>query len=102
MKKEKIKKLLPFAAEILKNADIRTILSPSEQEQAERIVRILLYSVSDLRARKIILLRANGACWKTIQRNVNLSRWQARRLYDKGIFEICREMEIKNTFSRLV
>ena len=40
MKKEKIKKLLPFAAEILKNANIRTILSPSEQEQAERIVRI--------------------------------------------------------------
>lgn len=90
MKKEKIKKLLPFAAEILKNANIRTILSPSEQEQAERIVRILLYSVSDLRARKIILLRANGTCWKTIQRNVNLSRWQARRLYDKGILEICQ------------
>ncbi len=90
MKKENVKKLLPFAAEILKNADAGAILSPSEQDQAERIVRTLLYNVSDLRARKIILLRANGACWKTIQRNVNLFRWQARRLYDKGILEICQ------------
>lgn len=61
-------------------------------KQAERIINILICNVTDLKSRKIIWLRTNRACWKTIQKNVNLSRWQASRLYNKGILEISQMM----------
>ncbi len=90
MKKKEIEQLLVLATEICENPLDSPFISDTEREKARYATDVLLPSINDLRARKIIWLRAKGLCWKVIQKTVNLSRWQARRLYNNGILEISR------------
>lgn len=91
MKKKEIEQLLKLAVEITENPLDSPYITDTEREKARYATDVLLPSINDLRARKIIWLRAKGLCWKVIQKNVNLSRWQARRLYNNGILEISQK-----------
>lgn len=88
MRKNEIEQLLTIATEIFENPITSPFISKNEQKKAQFVADVLLPSLYDLRTRKIIWLRSKGLCWKVIQKTVNLSRWQARRLYNKGISEI--------------
>ena len=91
MKKKEIEQLLVLATEICENPLDSPFISDTEREKAQFVTDVLLPSINDLRARKIIWLRAKGLCWKVIQKTVNLSRWQARRLYNNGMLEISQK-----------
>ena len=88
MKKKEIEQLLVLATEICENPLDSPFISDAEREKAQFVTDVLLPAIHDLRTRKIIWLRSKGLCWKVIQKTVNLSRWQARRLYNDGILEI--------------
>lgn len=88
MKKKEIEQLLVLATEICENPLDSPFITDTEREKAQFVTDMLLPEIHDLRTRKIIWLRSKGLCWKVIQKTVNLSRWQARRLYNDGILEI--------------
>lgn len=88
MKKKEIEQLLVLATEICENPLDSPFITDTERKKAQFVTDVLLPAIHDLRTRKIIWLRSKGLCWKVIQKTVNLSRWQARRLYNDGILEI--------------
>ena len=88
MKKKEIEQLLVLATETCENPLDSPFITDTERENAQFVTDVLLPAIHDLRTRKIIWLRSKGLCWKVIQQTVNLSRWQARRLYHDGILEI--------------
>ena len=97
MKKKEIEQLLVLAPEICENPLDSPFISDTEREKAQFVTDVLLPAIHDLRTRKIIWLRSKGLCWKVIQKNVNLSRWQARRLYNDGILEISQMYQNQKT-----
>ena len=97
MKKKEIEQLLVLATEICENPLDSPFISDTEREKAQFVTDVLLPALHDLRTRKIIWLRSKGLCWKVIQKNVNLSRWQARRLYNDGILEISQMYQNQKT-----
>lgn len=62
---------------------------PEDMATMRFVIDTLMPQIADLRARRIVWLRSQGLCWKSISAKTGLSQWQVRNLFSKSIQYLC-------------
>lgn len=58
---------------------------PEDVATMRLVIDTLMPQIADLRARRIVWLRSQGLCWKTVAKKVGLTESQAKRVFAREI-----------------
>lgn len=89
---EDLKNALKTAAQtemlLSQDGSVPAFVLPEDIATMRYVLDTLMPQIKDLRTRRIIWLRSQGLCWKTISNELKLSQWQARTLFKNAILVI--------------
>ena len=89
---EELKKALKTAAQtemlLSQDGSVPAFVLPEDIATMRYVLDTLMPQIKDLRTRRIIWLRSQGLCWKTISNELKLSQWQVRALFKNAILVI--------------
>ena len=58
---------------------------PDDIETMHFVINELMPQIKDLRSRRIVWLRSQGLCWKSVAKDVRLSESQVQRIFKREI-----------------
>ena len=58
---------------------------PEDMTTMRFVIDTLMPQIADLRARRIVWLRSQGLCWKSVAKEVGLTESQAKRVFGREI-----------------
>lgn len=86
---EELKTALRTAAqtELLLSQDgsVPPFVLPEDKAMMRFVIDTLMPQIADLRARRIVWLRSQGLCWKSVAKEVGLTESQAKRVFGREI-----------------
>lgn len=86
---EELKTALRTAAqtELLLSQDgsVPPFVLPEDEATMRFVIDTMMPQIADLRARRIVWLRSQGLCWKSVAKEVGLTESQAKRVFAREI-----------------
>ena len=65
--------------------EVQKFVLPEDVATMRFVIDTLMPQIADLRARRIVWLRSQGLCWKSVAKEVGLTESQAKRVFGKTI-----------------
>lgn len=86
---EELKTALRTAAQtemlLSQDGSVPAFVLPEDVETLRFVIDTLMPQIADLRARRIVWLRSQGLCWKSVAKEVGLTESQAKRVFGREI-----------------
>lgn len=86
---EELKTALRTAAQtemlLSQDGSVPAFVLPEDMATMRFVIDTLMPQIADLRARRIVWLRSQGLCWKSVAKEVGLTESQAKRVFGKTI-----------------
>ena len=67
------------------DGSVPAFVLPEDVETMRYVLDTLMPQIKDLRARRIVWLRSQGLCWKSVAKEVDLTESQAKRVFAREI-----------------
>ena len=86
---EELKTALRTAAQtemlLSQDGSVPAFVLPEDMATMRFVIDTLMPQIADLRARRIVWLRSQGLCWKSVAKEVSLTESQAKRVFGREI-----------------
>ena len=88
-KTEELKTAFRTAAQtemlLSQDGSVPPFVLPEDVATMRFVIDTLMPQIADLRARRIVWLRSQGLCWKSVAKEVGLTESQAKRVFGREI-----------------